>query len=337
MKNWETPVVPGDSITSDEVISSPRIHDVCDYLRAFYYGMDVKKLEAEYSWQLWDQKMPKGADPSYIGLATPAPSKELIGIRHRPSLDGIARSQLNLNDILDALNDRVPDDAYAIVMLVDHDLYEDEEDDFCCGRAYGASRIAVVSAFRYHPALDDYADIDRAHMWPASHCKDYVQKLCAADKRCKKTKGPCLLSEHPDDSLPAAIKASRGMLEPKTKRDSAGLWFSRVARTVSHELGHCFGLDHCVYYTCVMQGTAGMAEDVRQPPYLCPVCLSKVSRGLFNDAGARTGIDAQRAYIVERYQALVEFCQGWKHVGMFSGYLAWLQGRLNRDESLKTE
>jgi archaemetzincin len=33
-------------------------------------------------------------------------------------------------------------------------------------------------------------------------------------------------------------------------------------------LGHCFGIAHCVYYACSMQGTASIIENSKQPLYL---------------------------------------------------------------------
>jgi len=35
----------------------------------------------------------------------------------------------------------------------------------------------------------------------------------------------------------------------------------RAAKTVTHELGHCLLIDHCVVYECLMNGTANLAED----------------------------------------------------------------------------
>src|SRR6202035_5293660 len=45
------------------------------------------------------------------------------------------------------------------------------------GRAYGGSRVAVVSTSRYNPVLDCVQDIDRQHSWPASHCESYIKDL----------------------------------------------------------------------------------------------------------------------------------------------------------------
>lgn len=333
MKRWEKPYVPEAFVTSGlpEGIPVPTTDDVCGYLGAFYHKMVIKKHHGKFRWQAWESGSSKGQ--KYIGLATPKPAEEVIGIRYRQSPDGIARMQVNLNDVLDALIDRVPPDAYAIVMLTDQDLYEDDDDDFCCGRAYGESRIAVVSSFRYNPALDGYSDIQLEHMWPASHCKSYVDALCGTSKQQpKRAKAPNTSTSSPDSPIAAAMNACNAVPKPKTRDEFAGIWFSRVARTTAHELGHCLGMDHCVYYACTMQGTAGMVEDVRQPPYLCPVCLSKLSRGLCPPVGPGAVVDLQREFIDQRYGVLRDFCDDWKHVAMFAGYQAWIDRRLKENK-----
>lgn len=351
MKGWSTPDVPEEDQHPHlyEKLSAPKAEDICDYLRAFYHDMPVKVYDGKFSWKKWTtaKTKGKGADkdaPSYIGLSAPAPSNELVGIRYRPSPDGIAKQQLNLSDILEVLLENVPSDAYAILMLIDEDLYEDDEDDFCCGRAYGASRICVVSSFRYNPYLDRHAEIYHRHMWPESHCKAYADGLCTSNserpaKRAKPTTLTVALRPHgtlsdppPAEPFLAAIKASRATDDPIMKGHCDVLWFSRVGRTASHELGHCLGFDHCVYFACVMQGTGFIAEDMRQPPYLCPVCLQKLSWALAHMSGSGSMMYLQKKYIKERYRALQQFCDSWKVVGMFAGWGAWLEKRLEAIE-----
>jgi archaemetzincin len=201
--------------------------------------------------------------------------------------DRIFQRQLNLNDLLDACISSLPGDAYAIVLLTNQDLYEDEEDDFCCGRAYGASRVAVVSSARYHPVLDERQNVERDHAWPASHCAEYIQSCCSEATWKKPVKNRRIGAEQElaetatDSPMHAAVlvhKPVPSVTESTNTKQLAGLWLVRLCRTVSHELGHCFGIDHCAYYSCAMHSTASIAEDARQPPYLCPIDLAKVLR-----------------------------------------------------------
>jgi predicted Zn-dependent protease len=50
----------------------------------------------------------------------------------------------------------------------------------------------------------------------------------------------------------------------------------RATKTCAHELLHMFGLDHCVYASCLMQGSGNLDEDFSIVHHLCPVCLHKV-------------------------------------------------------------
>ena len=50
----------------------------------------------------------------------------------------------------------------------------------------------------------------------------------------------------------------------------------RCIKILLHELGHLFGLAHCLYFTCLMNGANHEVEMDRQPLYLCPVCLRKL-------------------------------------------------------------
>jgi archaemetzincin len=330
MRAWLHPQLSAGSKTIQdapvaEPTPSPAIEDFVDYLAAFYHGFMVKPFPQPLRFVPWPTKpavSKKTTREQYVGLASA--DGNATRIRARPSPDGVFGGQLNLEDILDKAIAMLPRDAYAITLLMDHDLYEDEDDDFCCGRAYGGSRVSVVSTSRYRPELDDRTKLDRAHMWPASHCRENVAKLCVEQGIHNSTRK---VSAAMSSAMRVAVTAACKIKQKETPESLQGLWFSRLARTVAHELGHCMGLGHCVYYACLMQSTAGMAEDVRQPPYLCPVCMSKISYAASVEL-LQGSEETRQAYLEERYSALLSFCDRWRHVGLFAGYRAWLKVRL---------
>jgi len=68
----------------------------------------------------------------------------------------------------------------------------------------------------------------------------------------------------------------------------------RSLKLSAHEIGHMFGLRHCVFYECVMNGVNSLEEMDRSPLHLCPVCLGKLQWNLKFDA-------------VQRYRSLGRF------------------------------
>ncbi|KAF4978268.1 hypothetical protein FZEAL_5325 [Fusarium zealandicum] len=361
MNTWMKPEIPFELAagSSSRLVDEdqPQVDDIADYMKAFYHGLEVKLLRNTSRFTTWRNSSINPRPSSDSTSQSRGRVGFVIGgkahpVQFRTSPDGVAVGQLNLNDMLDALLTVVPIDAFAIILLTHHDLYEDEEDDFCAGRAYGGSRICIASTFRYRPALDNYNNISHAHSWPASHCRAYVDALweesepkLKAMKRGKRGQGfdpssMIRLKDHAQRPLIAAITASQRTLVPKTKADRESVWLARVCRTASHELGHCVGIAHCTYYACTMQSTANMAEDVRQPPYLCPVCLNKVAYSMVGEAVIksrgtqkevrRNAVEAQ--WVVESYQQMQLFCERNNSVGMFGGYRAWLGERLRELE-----
>ena len=51
----------------------------------------------------------------------------------------------------------------------------------------------------------------------------------------------------------------------------------RFLKTCCHELGHMFGLKHCLTYWCIMNGSHDPEEAYVKPFVLCPCCLRKTS------------------------------------------------------------
>lgn len=317
-------------------VPHPHFDDVLAYLCAFYNGFEVKEYAPSLTlepWELFSKE--ESCTSSFVGLQE-GPSNSYTRVRTRSSPDGLFPHQLNLNDILDCAINIIPDDAYALLVLTDYDLYEDDDDDFCCGRAYGGSRVAVVSSARYNPLLFEHAGIDLDHMWPAAHCVAYVDSQCGLpekkDKRNAKFSSGCqdVISGSPLQQAVAAFQTAprASSAQPNVMH---GIWLFCLARTASHELGHCFGMDHCVYYACAMQGTASVVEDLRQPPYLCPICLKKLSRAVEEGSG---DVCQEQEYVQRASKEMVAFCAKWQHVCVWAGYEAWLRALLYGDESV---
>ncbi|XP_075034163.1 archaemetzincin-2 isoform X2 [Mixophyes fleayi] len=70
----------------------------------------------------------------------------------------------------------------------------------------------------------------------------------------------------------------------------------RSCKTLTHEIGHMFGLRHCQWLHCVMQGSNHLEESDRRPLDLCPICLRKLQSAIgFN--------------IAERYNSLLQWIE----------------------------
>ena len=125
----------------DKTIEHPKTEDLLEYLKAFYHGLPVKLLETPKLQYTADQEYNAHADvvlletPKRVYLNTDSKdSRVAIRVRPTPAIHNEYSHQLNLNDLLDAAIAMLPDDAYALLMLVKHDIYEDDDDDFACGR-----------------------------------------------------------------------------------------------------------------------------------------------------------------------------------------------------------
>ena len=100
--------------------------------------------------------------------------------------------------------------------------------------------------------------------------------------------------------------------EPRGK-DYPALLLRRSMKVLTHETGHMFGLTHCVYFNCVMNGSNHLQESDRRPLHLCPVCLRKLQFSV--------GID-----VVKRYEALAQFD---RQAGL-EDEAAWVDRRLEK-------
>ena len=88
---------------------------------------------------------------------------------------------------------------------------------------------------------------------------------------------------------------------------SAGLERRTIA-VASHELGHMFGIQHCLFYRCVMNGSNSLEESDGQPLLACPVDLEKLRRNVGFDPEKRLA-DLEKFYEARGYGAEAAFCK----------------------------
>ena len=74
--------------------------------------------------------------------------------------------------------------------------------------------------------------------------------------------------------------------EPRTTTSDVKL-VRRALNVMAHETGHMFGLSHCVYFACLMNGSNHLEETDRRPMHPCPVCLKKLWWSIRFDVAAR--------------------------------------------------
>jgi archaemetzincin len=85
----------------------------------------------------------------------------------------------------------------------------------------------------------------------------------------------------------------------------------RSCKVLAHETGHMFGLAHCTYFNCLMNGSNHLVESDRRPLHLCPICLHKLQWNI--------GFG-----VLERYAALERV----NRAGGFTEEANWLSRRI---------
>lgn len=90
------------------------------------------------------------------------------------------------------------------------------------------------------------------------------------------------------------------------------LTLRRSLKVMAHEIGHMYGLTHCTYFECGLNGSNYLDESDRRPTHICPVCLRKLHWSAEIDPAERyfglhevyqtLGFSASAEFVRERVQ-----------------------------------
>uniref|UniRef100_A0A2K5PSM7 Archaemetzincin-2 n=1 Tax=Cebus imitator TaxID=2715852 RepID=A0A2K5PSM7_CEBIM len=178
--------------------------------------------------------------------------------RKIPSPDKHSIYIQSIGDILKFLKKKKPEDAFCIVGITMIDLYPRDSWNFVFGQASLTDGVGIFSFARY--GSDFYS-------------LRYEGKV----KKLKKTSS-----------------SDYSIFDNYYIPEITSVLLLRSCKTLTHEIGHIFGLRHCQWLACLMQGSNHLEEADRRPLNLCPICLRKLQCAI--------GFS-----IVERYKALVQW------------------------------
>ncbi|XP_026903697.1 archaemetzincin-2 isoform X1 [Acinonyx jubatus] len=174
--------------------------------------------------------------------------------------DNTQNLQIHAGHILKFLKKKKPEDAFCIVGITMIDLYPRDSWNFVFGQASLTDGVGIFSFARY--GRDFYS----------SRYEGRVSKL---------QKGS---------------SSDYAVFDNYYTPQVTSVLLLRSCKTLTHEIGHIFGLRHCQWLACLMQGSNHLEEADRRPLNLCPICLRKLQCAIgFN--------------IIERYKALVRWIE----------------------------
>ncbi len=84
-----------------------------------------------------------------------------------------------------------------------------------------------------------------------------------------------------------AVSSVFRLQDEKLTEANFDLSLARLLKICSHEIGHMFGLHHCIDANCAMNGTNSLSETDEHTIRLCSICQRKLSSGLKYDNAKR--------------------------------------------------
>ena len=254
----------------DENSHAPKFANLADYASRFFelpveilptVDLEVDRDRQEVYWL--DAPEVEGHQQAVTGRRrSKRPRKHRLEARfHTPS----GQFQLEGASVLIRVKQVIPPEAICLMALTMCDIYDTPPDLFVAGLAAGNHRVGVFSLKRYSPSLS----FSTEHWW------------------------------HQTDSTlvratPPNTSRGKGKATSANRKKDAIVMLQRSCKLLVHEISHLLGLDHCIWYSCCMNGSGHLAEDFLQSMHLCPVDLRKLQQ--------LCGFD-----VVRRYRSLAEF------------------------------
>ncbi|CAE7593755.1 AMZ2 [Symbiodinium natans] len=112
--------------------------------------------------------------------------------------------------------------------------------------------------------------------------------------------------------------------------DQQAIWLRACMRTMVHETCHMFGILHCVYFHCLMNGSNGPQDTAGRSSFMCPVCLRKLLLALSYSPAATGAIPRYQAILQAMGRVLEDFGsqEDSEEIQELTADIAWLNKRL---------
>ncbi|XP_078481242.1 archaemetzincin-2-like [Ciona intestinalis] len=198
------------------------------------------------------------------------------------------RFQLKAADILKHLHKVKPKHADCLVAVTMTDLYPRPNWDFVFGLAStnASGEFGGVGVFSFARYDDIFYET-----WTQG--KDEMRRL------------PCGGLDYSVFEKPP--KRVDGSTIPVTD-----ILLLRACRVMAHEVGHMFGLKHCIWSKCLMNGSNHIQESDMRPSFLCPVCLRKLQVVLGFDLLTR--YKAMKEWSAHEFWKDYKYCPGENNI-----------------------
>lgn len=210
------------------------------------------------------------------------------------SKPGLPRCQVRVQDLLSKLESlkahpELREHAISIIGITMVDLFSHASDLFVAG--FAGRGVSMLSLRRYHPRIvmsdsiwDDYAFEENYH----SNHRTYLTSFANYEEGKKRQRA----RNQPDASPICVPPQNLVLFPPELQSIEKSEFFRRAGRLITHELGHNYGLEHCIHHHCYMNGSGNLDEDFVTPATECGLCLRKLQ--------FRLGFS-----VVHRYKALL--------------------------------